>query len=88
MGTWAIDLAKGKAGLSNEMHGFSNKFSNLTHTEVQVANFVKKGKTTREITKMLNVSTKTIDCHRDSIRKKIGIRNRKINLRSYLVSGK
>jgi PAS domain S-box-containing protein len=69
------------------IQGFSSKFSKLSPAEIQVANFVKKGKITREIADLLNLSTKTIDCHRDSIRKKIGIKNRKINLRSYLASG-
>ena len=69
------------------MQGFSSKLSKLSPAEIQVANFVKMGKITREIADLLNLSTKTIDCHRDSIRRKMGINNRKINLRSYLASG-
>ena len=65
---------------------FSNSFMKLTPTEIQVANFIRQGKTTKEIAEMLNLSPKTIEFHRDNIRTKIGIKNKKINLRTHLMS--
>jgi PAS domain S-box-containing protein len=64
----------------------SNSFMKLTPTEIQVANFIRQGKTTKEIAVMLNLSAKTIEFHRDNIRTKMGIKNKKINLRTQLLS--
>lgn len=68
---------------------FLNRISracfDLTPQEIRVADFVKNGNTTKEIAGILGISTKTVDYHRDGIRRKLGIRNHQTNLRTFLL---
>ena len=58
----------------------------LTHTEIRISNLIKQGKTTKEIAELLSLSSKTIASYREKIREKLGIKNQRINLRTYLIS--
>jgi PAS domain S-box-containing protein len=58
----------------------------LTPTEMRIAVLVREGKTTKEIADLLCISEKTASFHRDNIRTKLGLRGKKINLRSHLLS--
>jgi hypothetical protein len=65
---------------------FSKINLKLTPAEIQVIDLVRQGKTTKEIAQFLNLATSTIDFHRSNIREKLGIKNKKINLRAHLLS--
>lgn len=62
----------------------SSSHASLTPKQIQVANLIREGKTTKEIAEIMCVSKAAIDFHRDKIRKKLGVTNKKVNLRSYL----
>ena len=61
-------------------------YNNLTPKEIQIANLIKAGKTTKEIAEIEGLSAKTIEFHRNNLREKLGLKNKKINLRSHLLS--
>ncbi len=67
-------------------HKMTNAYLSFTPAEIQIANLVKQGRTTKEIAKVLNLSLRTIESVRYTIRKKLGIKNKKANLRAHLLS--
>ena len=64
----------------------SRHYLNFTPAEIQVANLVKQGKTTKDAAQILGLSTRTIEAVRYTIRRKLGIKKKRSNLRSYLLA--
>lgn len=58
----------------------------LSHTELEISNLVLQGQTTKQIAATMNVEQSTIDFHRNNIRAKLGLKNKKIGLRTFLTS--
>ena len=72
--------------ISPYLKKLSAQFQNFTPMQIHVADLVKAGKTTKEISEILNLSDRAIEFHRNNIRNKLGLKNKKINLQSYLLS--
>ena len=72
--------------LSSFPQRLSSKYLNLTSKEIQVANLVKDGKGSRKISELMDTSVRTIDFHRNNIRNKLGLHDKKVSLRFYLLS--
>jgi DNA-binding CsgD family transcriptional regulator len=68
------------------LHNLTSRYSDLTPREIDIISLVKAGKTTKEISEIMNTSTRTTDFHRDNIRRKLGLKNKRVNLRSFLLS--
>jgi PAS domain S-box-containing protein len=64
----------------------SSGYLRLTPAEIQTADLVRQGKTTKEIAELLNLSHRTVEFHRENIRGKFGLKKQKTNLRSYLLT--
>ena len=62
----------------------SQKKFKLSPREIEIANLIKQGVSSKEICSMLNLSFKTVETHRNNIRRKLDILNKGINLTTYL----
>ena len=72
--------------VSSFLSRLSNQYLSLTPAEIRVANFIRQGKSSREIADLLKLSCRTVECHRDHIRGKLGLKHKKANLRTHLLS--
>ena len=64
----------------------STDYLKLTPQQLHIANLIKQGKTTKEIAQFLGISPRTIEVHRENIRKKLSLKKRSSNLRTHLLS--
>lgn len=62
----------------------SAEYFGFTPAEIQIVEFIKQGKTTQEIADSLNLAYRTICFHRQNIRKKLNLNNKKANLKTFL----
>jgi DNA-binding CsgD family transcriptional regulator len=58
----------------------------LTPQEMHIAALIKDGQSSKEIAEVLHISEATVNFHRKNLRVKFGLHNRRVNLRSYLLS--
>lgn len=76
-----------EASLKEILSPFTKKLSDplimLTPSEIQIASMIKQGLANKEIAQTLNISKRTIETHRANIRKKLDLKNKKLNLKSY-----
>ncbi len=79
-----LDLAD--ENLKQVTSSFANRLASalevLTPTEVEIAQLVMNGQTTKDIARTLSCDKSTIDFHRNNIRRKLGLTSRAVNLRS------
>lgn len=79
-----------ESNLKEIISPFSKKLSShyvkFTTKEIQIAELIKEGKQDKDIVEILNIALTTVKSHRQNIRKKLGIYNKRTNLRSYLLS--
>ncbi len=62
------------------------KYSNLTPMELQIANLVQEGRTAQQMADILSISESTVKFHKINLRKKLGLTDKKTNLKSFLQS--
>jgi DNA-binding CsgD family transcriptional regulator len=64
----------------------STKYLSLTPQEIQIAVLIKEGKSNREIAEVMNLSRRTIESHREHMRRKMGLKHKRANLRAHLLA--
>ena len=79
-----------EAGLKDITSPFTGKltvaYMDLTPREIQVANLIKQGKQTKDIAVFMGISSAAVNLHRNHLRAKLGLKNKKMNLFAFLSS--
>jgi DNA-binding CsgD family transcriptional regulator len=58
----------------------------LTASELKIASLIKQKKSTGDFALMTGISPRTVDRHRKNLRKKLVLKNKSINLTTYLMA--
>lgn len=64
----------------------NSAYTGFTPKEIQVAQLIKDGKSSKEIAVLLNSTERAVEFHRSNLRNKLGLKNKKANLRTFLLS--
>ncbi len=72
--------------LSAEKPFHHRYYRQFTPMEVQVADLIKSGKTSKEIALILNISPRSVYFHRNNLRRKLNISKTNTNLRTFLTT--
>lgn len=75
-----------KAVLAQGQDSFRSNYGTLTARESEIAELIKNGLSSKEISVKLNISLPTVFKHREQIRKKLEITNKNIGLATFLRS--
>ncbi len=78
-------IEKNLTNLITPANSLSSLYKVLTPSEIQVAEFIRMGKTSKDIADTLDIAKKTVENHRNKMRDKLGLKNKGANLRSYLM---
>ena len=85
---YLIDLIE--AGLAHLASPFLQRLAGLeavlTPHEFKIAVLVREGRPTKEIACLLGISPTTVNFHRRNLRRKLGLKNKPLNLRTHLLS--
>ena len=73
-----------KTIVGHEIDDFNANYAKLTAREMDICELIKESKSSQEIADTLNISVQTIQKHRTSIREKLQLKNKDINLSAYL----
>ncbi|UCE66906.1 MAG: PAS domain S-box protein [Candidatus Zixiibacteriota bacterium] len=79
-----IFLKNGLKDLGAASGGVAQLYSKLSNREIEICNLIKMDWTSKEIANTLKLSVATVHKHRETIRSKLGLTNKEINLQSYI----
>ena len=81
-----LDLVSGnlESIVSSFVKSLDDPAIGLSPKELLVADLIRKGKNTSEISRLLGLTTRTVETYRSAIRKRLKINRKKINLQQYI----
>lgn len=68
------------------LQNLTARFADFTSREIQIATLIKDGKSSKEIADIIMISVRSVEFHRNNIRKKLGLAYKANNLRSFLLT--